>query len=250
MTKNKTKPRMQILFAAGICGGLLACGGSGLEGCYETTVDAALCDPASVTFSLDSTNVYYPLVVGNFSVLEGTEAGEIIRVERCVTNETQDIEVDGVTVTTRILQATEYINDEIYEVARNFYVEADNGTVCYFGEDVDFYENGQIANHNGTWRAGVKGAKPGVIMPATPAVGQAYFQEQAPDVAVDMGRVTEIGATKTIGGTEHQNVVTVRDINPMESCDEADEEPKFYVPNIGEAADTVKDLKSFATTCP
>ncbi len=58
---------------------------------------------------------------------------------------------------------------ELYEVARDFYAVAADGTVCYFGEDVDFYENGVVANHDGTWRAGVDDALPGIIMPGTPA---------------------------------------------------------------------------------
>ena len=216
------------------------------EPCYVTTLDPAdLCDPATVTFSLNSTNDYYPLVVGNISILEGEEDGDTIRIEREVLNETQVIDVDGVQVTTRVLEATEYINDALYEIARNFYVEAADGTVCYFGEDVEFYENGVVVNTNGTWRAGVDGALPGIIMPAVPAVGNAYFQEQAPGIAMDMGRITLIEASRDIGGTTYQNVVTVLDVNPLDSCAPADEEPKLYVPNIGEAADVDIELTSF-----
>ena len=61
-------------------------------------------------------------------------------------------------VTTHVLEAKELVDGELYEVARNFYVEAADGTVCYFGEDVSFYENGVVANHDGSWRAGEGGA--------------------------------------------------------------------------------------------
>ena len=163
--------------------------------CFDTTVEAARCDPEVATFTLDSTNPYYPLVPGLRVVLEGEEDGEAIRVERTVLTETEVV----AGVETHVLEHLEFVDGEILEVARNFYVEATDGTVCYFGEDVEFYEDGMLANMDGSWRAGVDGAKPGVIMPAVPAVGDAYFQEQAPD-ALDMGRVSDVNQSRTIGG--------------------------------------------------
>lgn len=209
------------------------------EPCYATTVAASLCDPATATFSLASTNAYYPLKVGSVAILEGTEDGEQIRIERRVL---ADTEVVG-GVTTHVLEAKEFVNDEIYEVARNFYVEASDGTVCYFGEFVEFYENGEVVNNDGSWRADADGAKPGVIMPATPHVGDAYFQENAPGTAADMGRVVSINTTDTFAGVEYDDVVKVLDVNPFDSC--TDEEAKLYAPGVGEAADTAKRLVSF-----
>lgn len=142
-----------------------------------------------------------------------------------------------------VLEARELVDGSLYEVARNFYVEASDGSVCYFGEDVEFFENGTLVNRNGSWRAGVGTAKPGVIMPAAPAVGDAYFQENAPDIAIDMGRVTKTDGTLTFGGQTYADVVTVMDSNPLDTCDE--QEAKLYVPGIGEAGDTVKMLVSF-----
>ncbi len=235
------KPLILFANATLLTVALVACSSSDkkFEQCYPTTVDISVCDPASATFSLNSTNKYYPLIVGNSTVLEGTEDGVLIRVERKVLDETQ---VVG-SVTTRVLEAKEFIDGALYEVARNFYVEASDGTVCYFGEDVTFYENGQVANTKGSWRADATGAKPGVIMPAKPAVGQAYFQEQAPDVAMDMGRIVKIDGSLTANAMTYANVVSVMDTNPLDDC--ADEEEKLYVPGVGEAGDTVKKLISF-----
>ena len=219
--------------------------GEGGELCYEPTLPASLCDPASATFSLDSTNEYYPLTPGLEVILEGEEDGELIRVERVVLDDTMMLTVDGVTVETHVLEATEYVDGEIYEVARNFYVEASDGTVCYFGEDVDFYEGGVVVNNEGSWRAGVDGALPGIIMAASPAVGDAYLQENAPEIAQDQGRVTETGASRTYAGETFTDAVVVMDINPLESCDPADEEEKVYAPGLGEVADTEKVLIEF-----
>ncbi|MEZ4752759.1 MAG: hypothetical protein R3A13_00370 [Bdellovibrionota bacterium] len=212
-----------------------------LARCFEPTLNAAdLCDPQKVTFSLNSTNPYYPLHVGLQTILEGEEDGELLRVERTVLADTQV--VSG--VTTRILEHKSYINGEIHEIARNFYVEASNGTVCYFGEDVEFYEDGALANLQGTWRA-EGDAKPGIIMPAMPAVGQGYFQEGALGIAEDMGRVTSTTETREYAGISYDNVVIVQDSNPIDTEATCVEEEKAYVAGIGEVADVGLELVSF-----
>lgn len=209
------------------------------EACYATTVDVSACDPAVATFSLASTNAYYPLDVGSVVILEGTEDGELIRVERRVLADTEVV----MGVTTHVLEAREFVNDELYEVARNFYVEASDGTVCYFGEFVEFYENGVVVNNDGSWRAGDDGALPGIIMPGDPTVGDAYFQENAPGTALDMGRIVSTSMQLTADGQTYTDVVAVMDVNPLDTCE--DEEQKLYAPGIGEAGDTAKTLISF-----
>ena len=68
-----------------------------------------------------------------------------------------------------VLEHRTYHEGVIHEIAYNFYVETTDGTVCYFGEDVEFYDaSGDFANTDGTWRAGESGSLPGVIMPASP----------------------------------------------------------------------------------
>ena len=44
--------------------------------------------------------------------------------------------------------------------------------------------NGEVVSTNGSWEAGVDGAKPGVIMHAEPKVGQSYYQEYYPGEAI------------------------------------------------------------------
>jgi len=205
--------------------------------CFDTTVDATLCDPAVATFTLASTNRYYPLHVGLRTVLEGEEDGALVRVERTVLEETETV----AGVETHVLEHKNFIDGQIHEIARNFYVEATDGTVCYFGEDVDFYEDGVLVNTAGAWKAGVNGAKPGVIMPASPSVGDAYFQERAPGIAIDMGRVSATGVSRTIGGVTYNDLVVIQDSNPLEGCGE---EEKVYAPGIGEVADTFLELIS------
>jgi len=216
-----------------------ACGDT--KECVTPTIDAEVCDPEVARFSLATTNLYYPLKPGSVAILEGNEDGVQVRVERRPLGEVELV----MGVMTHVLETREIRSGALYELTRNFFVEAADGTVCYFGEAVDFYENGVVVGHEGSWRAGAGGAKPGIIMPASPKVGDAYFQENAPDVAQDQGRVMATGMTATFAGMSYDNVITIQDLNPIDDEDPCEGETKQYVPGIGEAADAEKTLVSF-----
>ena len=219
---------------------LAGCGDDPKE-CFTPTVSAATCDPARTTFSLATTNPYFPLRPGNISILEGTEGGVPVRVERRVLGETETV----MGVRTRVLEIRELRDGVLREVARNFYVEAKDGTVCHFGEDVDEYENGQVASNDGSWRAGVHDAKPGIAMPAAPKVGDAYFQEVAPGIAQHQGRVAAVGGTMTFAGMSYTDVVTIEVADPLDDDASCAARTTHYAPGVGEAADGVTTLVSF-----
>ena len=212
-----------------------------IELCFETTENLDACDPEKADFTLESMNAYYPLIVGSVVVLEGEEDGDIVRVERTVLEETMEIEG----VETRILEHKNFINGEIHEIAHNFYVEASDGTVCYFGEDVEFYEDGELVSTAGTWRVGVNDAKPGIIMPARPMVGQRYFQEFDEGSAMDMARIEATGLTVTLGDATFEDVVRVQDSNPIDDEEPCVDEEKLYTPGIGEIKDVDLEIVSF-----
>ena len=58
--------------------------------------------------------------------------------------------------------------------------------------DVELDEFGNVITTEGTWRAGVDGALPGIIMEAHPRVGDRYAQEVAPGVAEDKAQVLRV----------------------------------------------------------
>lgn len=217
-----------------------ACGGDPPE-CHTPTIDASICEPGVATFRSGSTNPYYPLLAGSTSILEGTEGGAPIRIERRATGET--VIIQG--VTTRVVEVKTLRDSVLAEVTRNYFVETTEGTVCHFGQDVDEYENEQVSGHDGTWRAGSAGAKPGVIMPATPKVGDVYFQSLADDVAVEQGRVTAVGATMTFAGMSYDNVITVLESDPLDDAAGCAEKTKLYAPGAGEVAVAEAMLISF-----
>ena len=171
-------------------------------------LDIAVCDPSAGPFTLNITNPFYPLPVGLVHMIESSN----FKVQFSVLNQTEVV----AGVTTRVIEEREWKNGNLIEVSRNFFVQAPDGTVCYYGEDVDMYSNGQITGHGGAWRAGVGQNKPGIIMPANPAVGQTYQQEVAPGVAMDRAEHTAIGVTFTTPAGTFSDVLEVSETPPSD----------------------------------
>jgi hypothetical protein len=166
-------------------------------------LDISVCDPAKGPFSLTIDNPFMPLPVGKVQVLESSTS----KVQLSVLNQTEIV----AGVTTRVVEEREWLNGSLSEVARNFFVQAPDGTVCYYGEDVDEYQGGQIVGHSGAWRAGIGQSKPGILMPSHPAVGQTYQQEVAPGVATDRSEHVAMKQTFTTPAGTFKEVLVVKE---------------------------------------
>jgi len=173
---------------------------------------AATLDPGTCafgqTFTLESTNEYFPLEVGSRWTLAGEEDGALIEVRIRVLNKTETI--GG--VVTRVVEEVEREDGELVEVSRNFFAETADGTVCYFGEDVDIYEDGKIVSHEGAWRADAPGNFPGIIMPADPASGMSFLVEGAPGVAEDFAKIVGGGGVEVPAGS-FDETIHIKDTN-------------------------------------
>lgn len=224
-----------VLWVFGCSGGG---GGGGKDECPVPNLDIAVCDPSAGPFSLTIDNDFFPLMVGNVSVLEGVDEGVTIRVEISVPGDTEDV----AGVTTLVAMEEEYEDFELIEVSRNFFAQAPDGTVCYFGEDVDIYEGGVVVSNAGSWRAGENGNLPGIMMPGAPDVGMVFYQESAPGVAEDISEVLGFGDTIDVPAGTFDDTLTAADCNPL---DEAETDIKVYVRGIGLAIDDVAELISY-----
>jgi hypothetical protein len=176
-------------------------------------------------------NPFFPLKPGLTTVLEGVVDGERTRLKITVLNQT--LEIGG--VRTRVVEEREHVGGKLFEVSRNYFAHCDgNGTVFYFGEDVDFYENGQIVSHEGAWRHGMNGAKAGVIMPGIALLGSRYFQEVAPGVALDRAEILDLSAAVSTPFRQFGNALLTEETTPLEPADVAH---KSYAAGIGLVAD-------------
>ena len=174
--------------------------------------DITVCDTTRAGFSLTINNPFFPMPVGARWVLVGNDEGDSVNLTVTILPDT--MMVAG--VATRVLEERESENGTLIEISRNFFVQAATGDICYFGEDVDIYSGGVIVSHDGAWRAGVGGARPGVFMPAAPAVGQMFRQEVAPGVAEDRIEITAVGASVTVPLGTYTNTVNFLESTPLE----------------------------------
>ncbi|TFG75379.1 MAG: hypothetical protein E4H21_08925 [Thermodesulfobacteriales bacterium] len=214
------------------------CSSSGGGSCPDTTLNISVCDPSAGPFSIIIDNEFFPLFVGDELVLEGEEDGEFLEVIITVLDE---IEVVA-GVTTRVIEETEFVDGELLEISRNFFVQAPDGTVCYYGEDVDVYEDGIIVGHPGEWRAGEDGNLPGIQMPGNPQIGDIYAQEIAPGIAQDQAEIVALGETITVPAGTFSDTLITEDCNPL---DNGALDDKAYVSGIGLAIDAAAELVSF-----
>jgi hypothetical protein len=174
------------------------------------------------TLQTTGRNPYFVLEPGHQLVLEGGDT----KLQITVLDDTKT--VDG--VLTRVVEEKEWKDGKLSEIARNYFAICEQTKdVFYFGEEVDFYENGKVVKHDGSWLAG-NGNKPGLIMPGTPKLGMKYYQEIAPRVAMDRAEIVSLNDTcKTPAGT-FSNCLKVKEDSAIKI---ADVEYKYFAPSIG-----------------
>jgi hypothetical protein len=194
------------------------------------TPDGARVDLETPTFSdpTSITNPLFPRDTVSQVVQVGAEGKDELRFEITYLPDTKFIRWNGQRVETRVTHFVAYMNGRILEVATDFYAQADDGSVWYFGEDVDNYENGVIVDHEGTWLAG-KDGPPGMIMPADPEVGDVYRPENIPGLVFE--EVTVRRTDLTVAGPRGpvHGAISVR-----ERLMDGTTEDKNYAPGYGE----------------
>ena len=179
------------------------------------------------TFSSTGRNPFFILEPNYQLVLAGGEGGEAAQVTITVLNETG--EVNG--TETRVVEERETIGGELVEISRNFFaICEETNSVFYFGEEVDDYEDGNIISHGGAWLAGEDANRAGIIMPGTILMGARYYQEIAPNVAVDRAEIVGMGEVVQTPAGEFSDTLITRETNPLEP---AVAELKYYAAGIG-----------------
>ncbi|HJU33910.1 MAG TPA: hypothetical protein VJ695_02185 [Nitrososphaera sp.] len=78
--------------------------------------------------------------------------------------------------------------------------------------------------------AGEDGNKPGVIMPGTLLLGARYYQEIAPDIALDRAEIIGMHELIQTPSGDYSDTLITRETNPLEP-DVA--ELKYYAAGIG-----------------
>ena len=147
-------------------------------------------------------------------------------------------------ILTRAVRERETVNGHILEVSVNYFaIDRRTRNVYYFGEDVNIYKRGRVVSHDGAWMHGVNGAKFGLLMLGTPAVGNEYPQERAPGIAEDQAEVVATNDTLVTPAGTFNDVLRTAETTPLEPGDVA---IKRYAPGVGLIQDDF--MKLFRTS--
>jgi hypothetical protein len=175
------------------------------ETVYDPKIDPTL-------FSSAITHPLFSMPAGKTMVFEGKTEEGIEREEITITGETKKI----MGVNTLVYLDKSSIDGVVHEVTRDYLAQNKDGSVWYFGEEVDNYIGGKLNNHHGTWLAGKDNAKPGIWMQATPVSGVSYRQEYYKGEAEDMGRVIATNETVKVKAGEFTGCTKTFDWTPLE----------------------------------
>jgi hypothetical protein len=179
--------------------------------------------PGPAGFSTRIDNRYWPMAPGTRWIYrEGDQ-----RIAVTVTSETKRI-ANGVTA--RVVRDTVAAGGDIVEDTFDFYAQDRRGTIWYLGEDTGEFEHGRLKTKEGSFEAGVDGARAGVIMPAHPRPGMRYRQEFYKGHAEDRGEVLSTREMAEAPAGRFRNALLTKDTNRLEP-DVL--EYKLYAPGVG-----------------
>jgi len=183
--------------------------------------------PPASAFVSTVDNPYFPLRPGTTLRYEGTADGE--RATDTVTVTRQAKTILGIKAVVVLDVAT--LSGKASEKTYDWYAQDRRGNVWYLGEDSFDRKNGKWVLNDGSWQAGVKGAKAGIIMEGKPRIGDTYRQEFYKGHAEDLGRVLRTGVSVSTPYKSFRGALETRDWSPLEP---GVVERKYYARGIGE----------------
>jgi len=236
--------RGQFALEQGFAPGLAAGGDCGDLPTQPDSVRVDLYDP-SFSDPINADNPLFPVGELDRVVLLGSVEGEPLRVETTRLHGTRTVAIKGQEVETIISQYVAWVGGRIHEVALDFYAQDDQGAVWYFGEDVFNYEDGEVADTEGTWLAGQDGPV-AMIMPADPEVGDAWRPENACPLVFEEVTATQTGVTVQGPRGPVAGALIVTELHMDGST-----EGKTFAPGYGEFSTGAKlDLEAVAVAVP
>ena len=203
--------------------------------------DGARAAPAQSppTFSnpLAINNTYLPFVPHRIRLYRQLSGEGTLHVIDVFHGHTRTFPWQGANVTCRVLEEWEVADGEIIEISQNYFAQADDGSVWYFGEVVDQYEGGEVVAHGGSWLVGgpgpgdppgtVTAPTPTVFMPAWPEVGDTWKAEDLPASGIEeFDRVVALRRRMPTPYATFRNVLEVEERTPGVGT-------KWYAPRFG-----------------
>lgn len=186
-------------------------------------------DAVPAGFTARVTNPWFPLRPGTVMRYRGTKDGRrALDVVTVTPRVTTILGIPAATVRDRF-----YLDGELVERTTDWYSQDRHGAVWYLGEATAELSGGRVVSREGSFRAGVGGARGGIVMPAAPRRGDEYQQELLPGHAEDRFRVGRRVRVRTPFVAARRALRTL-ECTPLEP---AVLEAKFYVRGIGNVAE-------------
>lgn len=183
--------------------------------------------PAPSEFAPRVDNPWFPLRPGTAYVYRGRKDGGPTRERVAVFTETKTILGIRATVVSDKL----YRRGKIVERTRDWYAQDRRGNVWYLGEaTAEIGPDGGVVSREGSWQAGVDGARAGIFMPAHPHPGQTGIQEMYEGEAEDHFRVLSREARVETPAASSRHALMVREWTPLEP---GAIDRKLYVKGVG-----------------
>jgi hypothetical protein len=192
------------------------------------------------------TNPLFPISSLRSAILNGHVDESPLKIETTLLPDTRVIEWSpGQCVRTLVSQFVAYRGGRIQEVALDFYGQADDGSVWYFGEDVFNYKRGVVNDTAGSWLAGKDGPA-AMIMPAQPAVGMVSRPENIPGLVFEEVTVKRTGVTVQGPRGPVAGAMIAGELH-----DDGSREDKYFAPGYGEfRSSDPSDLEALALAVP
>lgn len=198
----------------------------------------------------DITNPYLPIATLKQDILEGSEEGKKVRVERTLLPEKhRAFTFDGQTFDSLVYEDRAFANGALEEVAIDYFAQDDAGTVYYLGEEVTDYDASGKALDSGkaeSWMLGTDTNQPGVVMPGNPKVGTKFKCEDVSKTINESDEVVAVGETVTVPAGTFTDCLKIK-----ETLGDGSVEYKWYAKGVGAVREMPSDgdelLKSHTT---
>ena len=186
-------------------------GGSTASSAGQPPPPPASVDPADFVRHVD--NPYFPLKPGSTYRHRGVKEGQRAVDVFTVTHHTKRI----VGVTNTVVDDRLYVDGRLEEIASDWYAQDREGNVWYFGERIkEFNPKGKRIPEQGAWKAGVNDARPGIVMPAHPKVGDTFRPEYYKGTAEDVYRIIDLSAKVKVPYGSFRNVLIMTEESRLE----------------------------------
>lgn len=178
------------------------------------------------------TNPWFPLKPGSVWHYKGLKDG--VKTTDTVTATHQTKHILGVATT--VVHDVVKVKAKPEEVTDDFYAQDREGNVWYFGEETEeLNAQGKPTSTEGSFEAGVDGARAGVLVPGKPKVGMVGRQEFLKGEAEDHFEVLDLKASVSVPYVSTQKALRTREWTPLEP---GTIDNKYYARGVG----TVREI--------